>query len=149
MTTKTTLGIAVAASVLAATVAMSATAAGQHRTVHFTDTSVGASIGGNRSVAVVHDPSSGQGASVETLKLNGLSGTGRIITYWGTGTTTDVVKFKVGVPNANGISTLAGSGRQVSATGEFKGSKSSSRFSGTYDTKTTISHVTIKGTATT
>jgi hypothetical protein len=140
------LAIVSVATVVSAGAVVSA--AGAAKTTQFTDTSVGASIGGNRSVAVVHDPEAGQGASVETVKLNGLSGTGRIITYWGDGTTTDVVSFKLTAPDSNGISHISGQGHQVAATGKFKGSKAKVTFSGTYDIKTTISRVTIKGTVT-
>jgi hypothetical protein len=135
----------VGTALIAALVPVSAGAA-RHQTSHFTDTSVGASIGGNRAVAVTHDPEAGQGASVETLKVNGLSGTGRIITYWIGGTTTDVVTFTLKPPDATGISTVTGHGHRVAATGKFKSSKVVTTFSGTYDIKTTISHLTIRGT---
>jgi hypothetical protein len=97
--------------------------------MHFIDTSVGASISATQSVAVVHDRVNGQGASVETLKVTGNSGSGRIITYWVGGTTTDVVTFTLGAPKASGLIPITGSGHQVAATGKFKepGRRSRSR----------------------
>ena len=122
-----------------------ASAAG-NRKVRFTTKVSGAGISANQSTYKVHDSQFGDGAGVQTVTVKGSGGTDSEITYYGNATARSKGTFKLGTPDVNGIASFTGSGHDVSGTGKAKGVKSTYTYSGTYDTKTSIFHVTLTGT---
>lgn len=124
-----------------------ASAAGK-RHVHFTSKVVGASISANQSTYKLHDSHFGKGAGVQTVKVKGSGGTDAEITYYGNATARSKGTFKFGTPDANGVATLTGSGHDVSGTGKAAGLKSTYTYTGTFNTKTGVFHVTLTGTYT-
>jgi hypothetical protein len=132
----------------AATIPAAAAAAAAKRHVHFTTRAVGAAISNTESAYKVRDSVFGAGAGVQIVKLNGTRGTDTTITYYGNAAARSKDSFSIGAPNANGIAKITGSGHDVSGTGKARGLKSSYTLTGTYDTKTTIFRVTLRGTYT-
>jgi hypothetical protein len=124
-----------------------ASAAGK-RHIHFTTKIVGAGIPMNEGVYKVHDSQFGDGAGVQTVKMNGSGGTDRETTYYGNATARSMGTFTIGTPDANGIARLTGSGHDVSGTGKAKGLKSTYTYIGTYNTKTGGFEATLTGTYT-
>ena len=124
-----------------------ASAAGK-RHIHFTTKVVGAAISANQATYKVHDSHFGDGAGVQTVTVKGSGGTDSEITYYGNATARSKGTFKIGAPDANGVASLTGSGHDVSGTGNAKGVKSTYTYSGTYNTKTSVIHVTLTGTYT-
>ena len=124
-----------------------ASAAGK-RHIHFTTKIVGAGISANQATYKVHDSQFGDGAGVQTVKVNGSGGTDRETTYYGNATATSKGTFTIGTPDASGIAPLTGSGHDVSGTGKAKGLKSNYTYRGTYNTKTGGFEVTLTGTYT-
>lgn len=124
-----------------------ASAAG-NRQVRFTTKVSGAAISANQSAYKVHDSQFGDGAGVQTITVKGSGGTDSEITYYGNATARSKGTFRIGTPGANGVASLSGSGRDVSGTGKAKGLKSTYTYSGTYNTKTSVFHVTLTGTYT-
>ena len=118
------------------------------RTIKFTGVATGGQIGGNQEAFKYHDSYFGDGAGVQTSKINGLNGSDATTTYYGNGSAKSVDTFKLGAPDANGIATITGSGKDVSGTGRAKGLKSTFTFTGTLNTKTLTFKVTLKGTYT-
>jgi hypothetical protein len=115
------------------------------RRVHFTDSAVGAQITATQAVFKVRDSVFGVGAGIQTVKLNGSRGTDTTTTYYGNASATSKDSFRIGVPDANGVAKITGSGRDVSGTGRARGLKSTYAFTGTFNTKTLVYHVTLKG----
>lgn len=141
--------IALTAAALAAAAAIPALAASgaKHKTVHFTETLVGAGINKTQSVYKVHDSVQGNGAAVQTVtSSNSKGGTSTVVSYYRHGSTTGTADFKFGTPQ-NGVLPLTGSGRTTGGTGSDKGVHSTYTFKGTYDSKTSIVHVTVTGTS--
>jgi hypothetical protein len=133
---------------LAAVLAATAGAA-KAPTFHFTDTVTGAQISATQAVFKVHDSRLGDGAGVQTVKLNGLAGTDREITYYGNGSATSTGSFKLSAPDANGMSTVTGQGHDTGGTGKLKGFKSTYKYAGAFNTKTLLYSITLKGTGST
>jgi hypothetical protein len=119
-----------------------------HKHVHFTEHITGASISASQSVYRVHDSIAGNGAGTQIAMLNGTAtgGTDTETTYYGDATATSHGTFTLGTPNTQGVAKLTGSGHDTSGTGRLKGLKSSYRYTGTYNLKTTVYSVTLKGT---
>ena len=128
-------------------VPLMASAAGK-RHVHFTSKVVGSGISANQSAYKIHDSHFGSGAGVQTVKVKGSGGTDTEITYYGNATARSKGTFTLGTPDANGIATLTGSGHDVRGTGKAAGVKSTYTYTGTYNTKTSVFHVTLTGTYT-
>jgi hypothetical protein len=128
------------------TIPMVALAAAK-RHVHFTAKVVGAGISATQSTYKLHDSVFGNGAGVQTIKLNATAsgGTDTETTYYGNATAKSKGTFKLGAPDANGILTVTGSGHDVSGTGLAKGLKSTYTYSGTINSKTSVIKVTLKG----
>lgn len=124
-----------------------ASAAGK-RHIHFTSKIVGAGISANQSTYKVQDSQFGDGAGVQTVNVNGSSGSDTEITYYGNATARSKGTFTIGKPGANGIAPLTGSGHDVSGTGKAKGLRSTYTYTGTYNTKTAVFNVTLTGTYT-
>jgi hypothetical protein len=133
---------------LAAVLAATAGAA-KAPTFHFVDAVTGAQISATQAVFKVHDSRLGDGAGVQTVKVSGLAGTDREITYYVDGSATSTGSFKLSAPDANGVSTLSGQGHDTGGTGKLKGFKSTYKYTGTFNTKTFVYSATLKGTGST
>jgi hypothetical protein len=116
---------------------------------HFTETLTGAQISATVAVFKIHDSRVGDGAGVQVVKLNGLSGTDTDTTYYAVGSAKSHGSFKLGAPDANGISVLTGEGRDTGGTGKLKGFKSVYTYTGTFNLKTLVFTATLKGTGST
>jgi hypothetical protein len=122
----------------------------------FTQTDLGAQISarGKSFVAVYRVVSSldGTGASIQRGSVTGttfpLSGTDTTTTYFANGVGKSKDQYKLSAVNAQGISTITGSGKCVSGTGVHKTEKCKYTFAGTYNPKTTVAHVKVTGTDT-
>jgi hypothetical protein len=137
--------------VAALTVAVWPVAAGASRSksFKFTENSVGAQISATEAVYKVHDSHLGDGAGVQVVKVSGLGGTDSETTYYGNGTAESHGSFKITAPDSHGISALTGHGQDTSGTGELKGFKSTYTYTGTFNTKTLVFKVVLKGTGST
>jgi hypothetical protein len=135
-------------AVLVASLLTVAAAAAATTGFHFTDRITGAAINATQSAYVVHDSHFGNGAGLQTVKINsaGTGGTDRETSYFGNATLTSRGSFRIGAPNAQGIAPLTGSGRDVRGTGRAKGYTSTYTYRGTYDTKTGVFKVKLTGT---
>jgi hypothetical protein len=140
-------GLIVIVGIAALSAPVVASGAGK-RHVHFTTTIVGAAISGTQSTYKAHDSSFGNGAGVQTVKLNGAGGTDSEITYYGNASAKSKGTFKIGTPDPKGVARLTGSGRDTSGTGKTKGLRSTYKYTGTYNTKTTVFKVKLTGTYT-
>lgn len=140
--------IGLSAVVAAALTAPALAASGPtHVNVHFTETLTGASISATESTYKVHDSVAGNGAAVQRItNLSANGGTSITKVYYGNAIATSRDTFTLSSPDANGIITITGRGHDVSGTGKLKRIKSTYTFTGTYDSKTTIVHTTLKGT---
>ena len=120
------------------------------RKVAFTNTASGASLSATRSALADHDSVFGNGAGVQTTKTapSGTSGTDTTIVYYGNATLTSHDSFSIGQPDANGIAAVTGKGHDFKGTGKAKGVTSTYTFTGTFNTKTTVYTVKLKGTYT-
>jgi hypothetical protein len=144
------IGLVVAAAAVGSAVAA------KTRTIHFTETSLGAQIlsRGSYSESAFKITSSvdGNGAGVSVRRINGTAfpvrGSDTTTTYFANGVSTGKDTWTVGVPNAKGISVITGSGKCTGGTGYHKRVKCSYTLKGTYDTKTTITAVKLTGTKT-
>jgi hypothetical protein len=136
------------AVVLAATV-LAAAGAAKPSSFHFTETITGASISATGAVFKIHDSRLGAGAGVQTVVTSGLGGTDTETTYYGNASAQSHGSFKVGSPDATGVSKLTGQGRDTSGTGKLKGFKSTYTYTGTFNTKTLVFTVVLKGTGST
>ena len=133
------------AIVLSAALVATAGAA-KKKSFHFSDTITGAQISATQAVFKVHDSRLGNGAGVQTVTFSGSAGTDKEITYYGNASAISKGSFTLGAPDANGISTVTGKGQDVGGTGKLKGFKSTYTYSGTFNTKTLIYSVVLKGT---
>jgi hypothetical protein len=118
----------------------------RHKHIHFTDTIVGAGIGGNRAVFSIHDSIHGNGAGTQTVTPSGSGGSDTEIVYYGDATATSKGTFTLGAPDANGVASLSGSGHDVRGTGKLRRLRSSFSYSGTLNTKTGAFRIILSGT---
>lgn len=118
----------------------------RHKNIHFTSVIVGAAISPTRSVFSVHDSIMGNGAGTQTLTFRASGGSDREITYYGTATARSTGSFTLGAPDANGIAALNGNGQDFAGTGKLKHLTSRYTYAGTYDTRTGLYRVTLRGT---
>lgn len=144
---KALAGLGLAAAASAAIVIPSASAASH--TIKVTQTITGAQISSTQAVFKVHNSYFGNGAGVQTLKIKGSKVTERAITYYAHGTGTAVGTTKIGPADAQGISTLTGSGHSIGGTGALAGVKFTFTVKGTFNTKTLVYHAHVTGTLTT
>jgi hypothetical protein len=122
----------------------------------FTQTDVGAQISakGKSFVSVYKVVSNLDGtcAAIQYGSVTGtafpLSGTDTTTTYCANGVSKSKDKYKLSALNANGISTITGSGKCVSGTGVHKSERCTYTVKGTYNTKTTVADVKVTGTDT-
>jgi hypothetical protein len=136
-----------AATVAALVVPVLAAPVQKHKNVHFTDTATGAAISAKVTVYKIHDSVAGNGAAVQKItQLSATGGTDVTKVYYGNATATSRDTFTLSAPDANGIITITGHGHDVSGTGKLSHITSTYTFTGTYDPKTTITHVKLTGT---
>jgi hypothetical protein len=100
-------------------------------------------------VFTVHDSRLGDGAGDQTVRLNGLAGTDMETIYYGNASAKSHGSFKLGAPDANGVSKLTGYGHDTRATGRLKGFTSTYTYTGTFNVKTLVFKAVFKGTGTT
>lgn len=136
------------AVVMVAALAGSAGAA-KTKTFHFTETVTGAQISATEAVFKIHDSRVGDGAGIQIIKLNGLAGTDEDTTYYRGASAKSHGSFLIGTPDANGISKLTGKGRDTGGTGKLNGFTSKYTYTGTFNTKTLVFKIIIKGTGST
>ena len=119
-------------------------------TIHVHGQIVGAAISGTQNVFKIHLSPGGNGAGVQTVKINSTAtgGTSTAIVYWGNGTQSLAGPFAIGTPNAKGISTLTGSAHVVAGTGAYKGVKETIKVNGTINIKTFVFNASLAGTET-
>ena len=133
-------GIAAACAVAIAIPAAAGTTP-THRNVHFTDTVVGAAISPTEAVLKVHDSVVGDGAGVQRITgLTATGGTDVTTIYYRGATAVAHDTFKLSAPDANGIITVTGTGKDVSGTGKFRHLRSTYTFTGTFRTPTMTPH---------
>jgi len=138
---------AVAAIAAALAIPALASSSGTHKTIHYTESGVGAAISSKQNVYKIHDSVVGNGAFVQTIMgSSSKGGTDRDVAYYKHGSTVSVDSFTFGKPNAHGQLPFTGSGHDISGTGELKGAHAKYTFSGTFDPKTKVVHFTLKGT---
>jgi hypothetical protein len=140
----------IAVSAMAGLIIPMVASAAAKKHVHFTSHVVGASISATQATFKLHDSVFGNGAGVQTVKVNaaGTGGADTETTYYGNGTAKSKGTFKLGAPDANGILPVTGSGHDISGTGKAKGLRSSYTFTGTINSMTSVITVTLKGTYT-
>jgi hypothetical protein len=119
------------------------------KTFHFTETITGAQISATQTVFKLHDSRLGDGAGVQTVKVSGLGGTDSEVTYYSDASSKSHGSFKVGMPDAAGVSTITGQGHDIRGTGALKGFKATYTYTGTFNTKTLVYTTVLKGTGST
>jgi hypothetical protein len=132
-------GLAVAAAAPEAAIAKS---------VRFTDKITGIGISATQSVFQAQDSYFGSGAGTQVIKLNasGTGATDKETSYFGNAVLFSKGSAKLGAPNSAGIAPLTGSGHDYAGTGRAKHVTSTYRYTGTYNTRTGLYTVTLKGT---
>jgi hypothetical protein len=109
---------------------------------------------GNSAVSLykVHSSLYGNGAAIQKAKLQNstfpIHGTDTVTTYYTSGAATTADKFTIGTLDANGVGKITGTGKCTGGTGSHHHQHCSYKLSGTYNSKTSISHVTAIGTVT-
>ncbi|MDQ2895089.1 MAG: hypothetical protein M3Y09_05505 [Actinomycetota bacterium] len=134
------IGAGVAMAVLAGSAGAAKT-----KTFHFTETTTGAQISATEAVFKIHDSRVGDGAGIQIVKLNGLAGTDQDTTYYRGASAKSHGSFLIGTPDANGIAKLTGKGQDTGGTGKLNGFTSKYTYTGTFNTKTLVFQVVIKG----
>jgi hypothetical protein len=138
--------IAAACAVVVAIPATAARTTPAHRNVHFTDIVDGAAISAKEAVLKVHDSVAGDGAGVQRItSLAATGGTDVTTIYYRGATAVAHDTFTLSAPDADGIVTVTGTGKDVSGTGRFRHIRSTYTFTGTFDSKTMISHTKVTG----
>lgn len=148
LTPRTALALASAAACAAAAAVPALAAAPRlaHRNVHFTDVVDGAAISAKEAVLKVHDSVAGDGAGVQRItSLTATGGADVTTIYYRGATAVAHDTFTFGPADANGVLTVTGHGKDVSGTGLFRRIRSTYTFTGTFDTKTMISHTKVTG----
>jgi hypothetical protein len=115
-------------------------------------TLTGATISANESALKVVSSLDGTGAALQHVSVTGktfpLSGKLTETIYFADGVAKAKGTFKLSALDANAISTITGSGKCVSGTRVHKAEKCTFTFTGTYNSKTTITKVKVIGTDT-
>ncbi len=142
---KSGLSALAGAVILAMTVLAGGAGAAKTKTFHFTETSTGAQISATEAVFKIHDSRLGNGAGDQFVRLNGMAGTDTETTYYANGTATSHGSFTLGAPDANGVATLTGQGQDTGGTGQLRGFRSKYTYTGTFNYKTLVFTLVIKG----
>ena len=119
----------------------------------FTETLTGAQISAKgtsfESVYKVTSSLDGTGAGIQDGSVAGtafpLSGKDAFTNYFADGVAKTKDTFKLGALDASGISKITGRGKCVGGTGVHKTEKCTYTFTGTYNSKTTVSTVKVTG----
>ncbi len=146
---KSVLSTLAGAFTLIAIVLAGTAGAAKTKAFHFTETIAGAQISSTEAVFKIHDSRVGNGAGVQIVKLNGLAGTDTDTAYYVNASATSHGSFQLGAPDANGVAKLTGQGRDTGGTGKLKGFMSKYTYTGTFNLKTMVFKVVIKGTGST
>lgn len=134
---------ALVAAVALAVPALAASSGVTHKRVHFTEMDVGAFISKTQTVYKVHNSRAGDGAAVVT----GTSATtDKGVEYLIGASVRFRDKFTLSAPSSQGVITVTGSGQFISGTGKLKHVRGSYTFSGTYNTKTGVLDIPVRGT---
>jgi hypothetical protein len=119
----------------------------KHRNVHFTDVVDGASLSATEAVLKVHDSVAGDGAAVQKItSLSATAGTDVTHNYYKNASAVSHDSFTLSAPDADGVISVTGHGKDVSGTGLFRHIRSTYTFTGTFNTKTGINHTEVAGT---
>ena len=140
--------VAALAAIAVLTAGVSVTTAAAKTRHRVALTLVGAQVGPGELVYDVHGTA--RGALVQLSKTNSTAtaGTSTSTFYDGQGTIVSRQAYTLSPPDASGIITITGSGRDVSGTGKYKGVKGTYRFTGTFNSQTTVTSVKAVGTQT-
>jgi hypothetical protein len=146
---KSFLSVLAGAAILTATVLAGTAGAAKTNAFPFTETITGAQISPTEAVFKIHDSRVGNGAGVQIVKLNGLAGTDTETTYYVNASAKSHGSFQLGAPDSNGVAKLTGQGHDTGGTGKLKGFTSKYTYTGTFNVKTLVFKVVIKGTGST
>jgi hypothetical protein len=141
---------------LATALALPAAAVAAPTTRHFTEVEAGARLSthGNRYEDIYKIKRSSEGVgtvirdSVRTGDTFPVSGTAQAISYFKDGRLRSSESFTLGVPRADGVGTITGTGKCTRGSKAHRLESCSYKFSGTYDLRTGITQITLKGTET-
>lgn len=137
---------AAALAALALAVAIPASAGAAPKLKHFTLHLIGAPVSSTQNVYAVQDSRHGPGAAVQTITVNGSSGTDTFAVYYKNGSVITHDTFTLGAPDANGIVSITGHGSSVGKSGALKGARATYTFTGTDNSKTNVIQVTANAT---
>ena len=140
----------------AAALMLPAAAAAAPTSKHFTEVESGARLSthGNRyeDVYKIKRSSEGVGTVIRDSVLSGdtfpASGTAQAISYFKDGRLRSTESFTLGVPRANGVGTISGTGKCTRGSKAHRLETCNYKFAGTYDLRTGITQITLKGTET-
>jgi hypothetical protein len=117
-----------------------------------TETLTGATISANESAFEVVSSLDGTGAALQHVSIKGktfpLSGKLTETIYFANGVVKAKGTFKLSALDAHAVSTITGSGKCVGGTRVHKAEKCTFTFTGTYNSKSTITKVKVIGTDT-
>ncbi|HEX5192648.1 MAG TPA: hypothetical protein VFW09_07580 [Solirubrobacteraceae bacterium] len=141
---------------LAAALALPSVAVGAPTTRHFTEVEAGARLSthGKRyeDVYKIKRSPDGVGTVIRDSVLSGntfpASGTAQAISYFKDGRLRSTESFTLGIPRADGVGTITGSGKCTRGSKAHRLETCNYKFSGTYDLRTGITQITLKGTET-
>jgi len=118
----------------------------------FTEALTGATISTNESAYKVISSLDGTGAAIQHVSVSGktfpLTGKLANTIYFADGVARAIGTFKLGALDANSISAITGSGKCVGGTRVHMNEKCTFTFTGTYNSKTTVAKVKVRGTDT-
>ena len=141
---------------LAAALALPSVAVAAPTSRHFTEVESGARLSthGNRyeDVYKIKRGPDGVGAVIRDSVLSGgtlpASGTTQAVRYFQDGRLRSTESFTLGVPRANGVGTITGTGKCTKGSKAHRLETCNYKLAGTYNLRTGITHVTLKGTET-
>jgi len=140
----------------AAAFALPAAAQGAPTTKKFTEVESGARLSthGNRyeDVYKIKRSPDGLGTVIRDSVLTGdtfpASGTAQAISYFENGRLRSTESFTLGVPRADGVGAITGTGKCTKGSKAHRLETCNYKFAGTYDLRTGITQITLKGTET-
>jgi hypothetical protein len=141
---------------LAVALALPAGAGAAPTSKHFTEVESGARLSthGNKyeDVYKIKRSPDGVGTVIRDSVLSGdtfpASGTTQAVSYFSDGRLRSTESFTLGVPRANGVGTISGTGKCTRGSKAHRLETCNYKFAGTYDLRTGITQITLKGTET-
>jgi hypothetical protein len=141
---------------LAAALLLPAAAGAAPTTRHFTEVESGARLSthGNRyeDVYKIKRSAEGVGTVIRDSVLSGAtfpaSGTTQAISYFKDGRLRSTESFTLGVPRADGVGAITGTGKCTRGSKAHRLETCNYKFAGTYDLRTGITQITLRGTET-